>query len=188
MGGGAGKGALLHRDLAGPSPRGRGSPIDPPPRALDRGSIPAWAGEPRAAILLAQPTGVHPRVGGGAALTTNQHIKDQGPSPRGRGSRCCTRRQSWRCGSIPAWAGEPANRRRRRSSRGVHPRVGGGAGYTIPAALFSMGPSPRGRGSQRRDLCDGGHKRSIPAWAGEPPLPRCQGPFVKVHPRVGGGA
>ena len=51
----------------------------------------------------------------------------------------------------------------------VYPRVGGGTPMLGPLAFLSLGLSPRGG-----DLVQNGRsrerRRSIPAWAGEPPL------------------
>ena len=49
----------------GLSPRGRGKLIQPTPAALDRGSIPAWAGETFGIGVLIGRRMVYPRVGGG---------------------------------------------------------------------------------------------------------------------------
>ena len=70
--------------------------------------------------------------------------------------------------SIPAWAGEPSGIRPTSDTAEVYPRVGGG---TIRGACFSShrkGLSPRGRGNHPKDVENPYHKRSIPAWAGEP--------------------
>ena len=53
---------------------------------IDRGSIPAWAGEPARGVLPVQVVVVYPRVGGGAIHVDDLLISDVGLSPRGRGS------------------------------------------------------------------------------------------------------
>ena len=52
------------RPRSGPSPRGRGNPVDANNRAIGTGSIPAWAGKPVRAPCRREPPAVHPRVGG----------------------------------------------------------------------------------------------------------------------------
>ena len=49
------------------------------------------------------------------------------------------------------------------------------------------GLSPRGRGNLDIAPPLVGHRRSIPAWAGEPPLPVFIHRDGAVYPRVGGG-
>ena len=109
-----------------------------------------------------------------------------GSSPRGRGT--C------RLGAgvvrvprfIPAWAGNITYRRRHRSSRPVHPRVGGEHEVASEVSLAEIGSSPRGRGT-----CDGWglvrpRSRFIPAWAGNIFELAVLVRFGTVHPRVGG--
>ena len=175
-------------DGYGPSPRGRGSL-----RYLSAWpgwsrSIPAWAGEPRAAWSRRPCSGVHPRVGGGAADGQVRDVDKPGPSPRGRGSPgcACARRPCSR--SIPAWAGEPCSRGSSRTSGRVHPRVGGGAAARRDMADLIGGPSPRGRGSHPGARGGPSRPGSIPAWAGEPDFFAMWTRASKVHPRVGGGA
>ena len=160
----------------------------PGQRVLDRGSIPAWAGEPYGPSCGPPRCRVHPRVGGGAYLVDCRAEVIPGPSPRGRGSLA----RRFRCGtiarSIPAWAGEPVQRREKRDRAVVHPRVGGGAPGRCERGARERGPSPRGRGSQLADREQPQYRGSIPAWAGEPPRHPFAGNPCTVHPRVGGGA
>ena len=193
----------------GPSPRGRGSRRRGPVEGQGGGSIPAWAGKPSRPRPRWAARRVHPRVGGEAGHTTYEVRGDEGPSPRGRGSRTCgpvgchARQgpsprgrgspglQDGRLalpGSIPAWAGKPGARRAASGRTRVHPRVGGEARDLQHQADLEGGPSPRGRGSllQRRRVDGGGG--SIPAWAGKPSVAG-SGPCARaVHPRVGGEA
>ena len=152
----------------GPSPRGRGSrcPGARSPRA--RGSIGGGGTPPARWCEVSSRARVHPRVGGGATDVVG------GSGAAGR--------------SIPAWAGEPTSTTWCGSRSAVHPRVGGGARGSNLAALPDEGPSPRGRGSPRRVDAHQYRRRSIPAWAGEPPRSRHRPGCRWVHPRVGGGA
>ena len=51
--------------------------------------------------------------------------------------------------------------------RRVYPRVGGGNRRRVKADGLGFGLSPRGRGKLKTHVQSLGHKRSIPAWAGE---------------------
>ncbi len=161
---------LLRRVLctAGPSPRGRGSPMASGNEVRCIGSIPAWAGEPRRRLSDARLTGVHPRVGGGAPHNDQPEHQRQGPSPRGRGSHQNRRPGRGRLRSIPAWAGEPSRAPMSQCRARVHPRVGGGATPGSVTGLTLEGPSPRGRGSHGAPAGERDSAGSIPAWAGEP--------------------
>ena len=107
VGGGASGLRAGRRSGAGPSPRGRGSRMVEHLEFHEPGSIPAWAGEPPVSRGHDGLLRVHPRVGGGASDAELTRAITEGPSPRGRGSRGRARRAPPRCGSIPAWAGEP---------------------------------------------------------------------------------
>ena len=50
----------------------------------------------------------------------------EGLSPRGRGNPLIQPMTGRAWGSIPAWAGEPAQQSQGRRHGGVYPRVGGG--------------------------------------------------------------
>ena len=150
--------------------------------------IPAWAGEPRRGPSRAMPTRVYPRVGGGAALTSETEIKAVGLSPRGRGSRHIRGGDLGDGGSIPAWAGEPPRVMPAALRDGVYPRVGGGAFRSETPISSTRGLSPRGRGSLGREKLPTILVGSIPAWAGEPRQRRFADRPGGVYPRVGGGA
>ena len=91
-------------------------------------------------------------------------------------------------GSIPACAGEAQPVADGAGLRGVYPRVCGGSSKTEPWPLSTMGLSPRVRG--KRCLPGLFHRisRSIPACAGEAPIPRYAGGEAGVYPRVCGGS
>ena len=74
---------------------------------MERGSIPAWAGEPFISCQGHVSFWVYPRVGGGAVFLDDGGKEVAGLSPRGRGSLPDFRQERRREGSIPAWAGEP---------------------------------------------------------------------------------
>ena len=185
-------GALsLHAHTAshsGPSPRVRGSLCDVEHPPAHDGSIPACAGEPPSTRHSSAPTGVHPRVCGGAVDGGSHVLVAPGPSPRVRGSLSPDRSHPADIGSIPACAGEPSVPTPRSTMARVHPRVCGGAIRVLERVVPGHGPSPRVRGSPivrpHVDAAEG----SIPACAGEPRFCGCWIGDARVHPRVCGGA
>ena len=191
----------------GPSPRGRGNPVIPSTAARCSGSIPAWAGKPRAFCMARIATQVHPRVGGETDGGSRSPGGYGGPSPRGRGNLPAELYASPRYRSIPAWAGKPSSVRPQYCRVGVHPRVGGETSTSCERCCSLSGPSPRGRGNQAEigasrllagsiPAWAGRNRfvvqafepllRSIPAWAGKPRADRRIHQRIEVHPRVGG--
>ena len=90
-------------------------------------------------------------------------------------------------GSIPACAGEPSTKAAAIPRAVVYPRVCGGTQGDGLKGDLARGLSPRVRGNlwgeSRWPICSG----SIPACAGEPPLPPLVGGKYGVYPRVCGG-
>jgi hypothetical protein len=165
--------ALLYQaagTMQGPSPRGRGNQALSVSPEDAQGAIPAWAGEPP---IICSGTGVrrgHPRVGGGTHTMMWMFCRYRGPSPRGRGNPRQTVPQPRFRGAIPAWAGEPGERRQTRLHDRGHPRVGGGTRRRIVSDISGRGPSPRGRGNPKGGRHAGPDPGAIPAWAGEPAI------------------
>ena len=126
-------------------------------------------------------------MGGGTELGDQSHMQDTGLSPRGRGNQIRITVVFTRTGSIPAWAGEPQHLVGPNHALRVYPRVGGGTCVTVNDAPPNLGLSPRGRGNPKDSLCWICGGRSIPAWAGEPPMRRPAISSHAVYPRVGGG-
>ncbi len=151
----------------GLSPRGRGNQVDAADDGIVRGSIPAWAGEPRPEFPAAPPAEVYPRVGGGTRGNRGTCSISKGLSPRGRGNPHCPGLRGGPPRSIPAWAGEPREEDDNLAEGKVYPRVGGGTFQLGQPAQRLLGLSPRGRGNR------------------EPSLPSA--PKITVYPRVGGG-
>ena len=173
--------------MRGLSPRVRGNhrlhhPLDGRQR-----SIPARAGEPELPIDSCHWEGVYPRACGGTFITRVSGLSAMGLSPRVRGNRTRGFRQAAPPGSIPARAGEPDQRWRRRPLRRVYPRACGGTIGCSSDTAMRPGLSPRVRGNRRWALKLPRRVGSIPARAGEPlrPLPMC--PLPTVYPRACGG-
>ena len=115
------------------------------------------------------------------------HSGPCGLSPRGRGNPIQIN-NSCKCdGSIPAWAGEPSFSKCSVQTLRVYPRVGGGTSQPNLSRSRGQGLSPRGRGNLPEADKVGDFIRSIPAWAGEPPLLSRVCSPGQVYPRVGGG-
>ena len=187
VGGGTAFRASSFSHRSGLSPRGRGNLLRQSPDGFYLGSIPAWAGEPHPAVYVTGESPVYPRVGGGTINDINPLSALGGLSPRGRGNRGGTVQGRPVDRSIPAWAGEPANRLCAAPLDTVYPRVGGGTISWCISIAKRYGLSPRGRGNLIEPAQSLTLRRSIPAWAGEPFARNPQTPRASVYPRVGGG-
>ena len=91
----------------GPSPRGRGNPVQGRWQPVQHGAIPAWAGKPKRPSRFRSPAQGHPRVGGETTPSPCASAKITGPSPRGRGNQAARRIAEPYERAIPAWAGKP---------------------------------------------------------------------------------
>ena len=175
--------------------------------AVQVGSIPACAGEPRPSAPSATPRGVYPRVCGGTRRRAG-HPGQPAVYPRVCGG---TRRRAgpatWRGGlsprvrgnpgenaspasgrrSIPTCAGEPRSHRFPYRPGWVYPRVCGGTRLAISGERLGDGLSPRVRGNQRAHADPQPGTGSIPACAGEPLCRRRKSGRRMVYPRVCGG-
>ena len=171
----------------GLSPRVRGNRRLRPRRRTLLGSIPACAGEPVWTRKPPQIRAVYPRVCGGTYSPFCPLRAPGGLSPRVRGNLLHLQQQVARAGSIPACAGEPRWRSRRRPGNGVYPRVCGGTRLSPHAAPFGRGLSPRVRGNRNRPQPAGLGLGSIPACAGEPRSLVMLTGVSGVYPRVCGG-
>ena len=92
---------------SGLSPRVRGNPHLIKVTTPTPGSIPAYAGEPRAGRRAGGKNGVYPRVCGGTASASSICSDRLGLSPRVRGNPPLGFPELVHPGSIPACAGEP---------------------------------------------------------------------------------
>ena len=176
-----------HQAVQGLSPRVRGNPIPLVRAASGSGSIPACAGEPRAAGGPGFGPEVYPRVCGGTLARSPFSSSNCGLSPRVRGNPASRSARGSSIRSIPACAGEPWSSPCGRRGWRVYPRVCGGTSANSAPSFARRGLSPRVRGNLRRQPERNELGRSIPACAGEPltavtaPLPGA------VYPRVCGG-
>ena len=170
----------------GLSPRGRGNQLLDHRQQSRQRSIPAWAGQPTTRPPTAAVAAVYPRVGGATSGPGVPRETLIGLSPRGRGNLAGRPLQVGRCGSIPAWAGQPPACGFPWHGRKVYPRVGGATFQRRVSSARDAGLSPRGRGNLGPLRPTHRTKWSIPAWAGQPVEQVLAGLQGWVYPRVGG--
>ena len=136
---------------AGLPPRGRGNHEAVSVDLSQRGSTPAWAGQPGGIELSQRSKGwVYPRVGGATGSVPQAQVASCRVYPRVGGATPSHRpnRLPVVPGSTPAWAGQPLSR----------------CGDTAE----SIGLPPRGRGNHAPSVNVSTMRRSTPAWAGQP--------------------
>ena len=124
--GGTGSPPGCRRSGTGLSPQVRGNPIPIVCRVVPNGSIPASAGEPGRLPSRWRPIGVYPRKCGGTRPEGWPTHSTWGLSPQVRGNHRTERQRQAGVRSIPASAGEPICRSRRRRQARVYPRKCGG--------------------------------------------------------------
>ena len=95
-------------------------------RVVIVGTIPAYAGEPRARMPPYQEEKDHPRLRGGTVDWSRTLRQYEGPSPPTRGNLDPLQRRNRGDGTIPAYAGEPLKSAAAFSEYGDHPRLRGG--------------------------------------------------------------
>ena len=156
------------RAQTGLSPRVRGNPRDKMPGAVRSRSIPARAGEPALADRKIRQTEVYPRACGGTLRHAWHGPEFVGLSPRVRGNRLEVRARVMDVRSIPARAGEPAQRCTPALHYWVYPRACGGTATETHHYIYPKGLSPRVRGNHQCPAATGQVDGSIPARAGEP--------------------
>ena len=174
-------------DRAGLSPRVRGNLSRGRSAAGRGGTIPACAGEPDGRPSCDEDDRDYPRVCGGTSHWYVVKRDDGGLSPRVRGNRTCLPPAQAQPGTIPACAGEPADKARQARRSWDYPRVCGGTACASTPSSAAMGLSPRVRGNlPSSQICDT-YSGTIPACAGEPRQGRGWGRNHGDYPRVCGG-
>ena len=185
--GGGSKARPRARRTAGQSPLTRGRHYTDQLVLLDKGSIPAHAGEAQRDQLLALEPGVNPRSRGGGGDNTLADRVAQGQSPLTRGRQSSLAEQLCINGSIPAHAGEAPRRLPRARGAVVNPRSRGGGWPASRRPGWPIGQSPLTRGRQAGELVQPAVGGSIPAHAGEAPAPSRARMRPEVNPRSRGG-
>ena len=171
----------------GLSPRMRGNHDRPGGVGVAYGSIPAYAGEPHIYRHASRHQLVYPRVCGGTLDDHYRCGKIHGLSPRMRGNLAGYVQRHWQPRSIPAYAGEPQECVGDRVGCRVYPRVCGGTLESTVTPGTHAGLSPRMRGNPALPAPVRAGRRSIPAYAGEPPPLPMTPCWPPVYPRVCGG-
>ena len=111
-------------------------------------SIPAHAGEPQVPVRPRPPHAVYPRPRGGTPAPYLRVCHIKGLSPPTRGNRGRERVVESVRRSIPAHAGEPRRRIRKRRPARVYPRPRGGTPPAKPPHFHTGGLSPPTRGNR----------------------------------------
>ena len=94
---------------------------------MAKGSIPAYAGDPRATHILTAHKKVYPRLRGGSRIERVNGLPFAGLSPPTRGIRGIAPKGCGFGRSIPAYAGDPLASTRSYALRRVYPRLRGGS-------------------------------------------------------------
>ena len=174
------------RQDAGSSPRMRGK-LHQVQRAThaDR-IIPAHAGQTRARSRRPYPPTDHPRACGANTWALTGSIKEDGSSPRMRGklfhncSVLCFVR------IIPAHAGQTRSDYQNGDTQPDHPRACGANARRRDCRRAIYGSSPRMRGKPEHRHPGHGHRRIIPAHAGQTSPHAIMPPRSTDHPRACG--
>ena len=170
----------------GSSPRVRGTRRRQKRLASARRFIPACAGNTFCTRHLERERTVHPRVCGEHSWKGRRRFRDDGSSPRVRGTplrspyRAAIRR------FIPACAGNTSAGGCQRNRSAVHPRVCGEHIGALILFAWTGGSSPRVRGTRQMGCRLIRKGRFIPACAGNTASTLTAARNMSVHPRVCG--
>ena len=173
-------------EIAGSSPRVRGTLADNVHRIHDRGIIPACAGNTPMEFEPISPERDHPRVCGEHNRKVLTMCSEEGSSPRVRGTRVLGRDDEAELGIIPACAGNTSQHRPALPSFWDHPRVCGEHTSLQVMNILGKGSSPRVRGTPLYADLSALSVGIIPACAGNTRRGPCGGTRSRDHPRVCG--
>ena len=133
-------------------------------------------------------TKVYPRLRGGSRPPVRALTACRGLSPPTRGIQWRELCGVVRGGSIPAYAGDPRVAPVSAVQGAVYPRLRGGSRLDRLPNPPAHGLSPPTRGILRRVRIPRRVQRSIPAYAGDPPVKAIAAPSHWVYPRLRGGS
>ena len=170
----------------GLSPLARGNRRLSGPCCRGKGPIPARAGQPGAAALLAALPGAYPRSRGATRQPGRPIFCNRGLSPLARGNLNACRWNHADRGPIPARAGQPASRPARRPMNGAYPRSRGATDAGSASLGQSPGLSPLARGNLGLAGDQRGGQRPIPARAGQPSPSDGPAACSRAYPRSRG--
>ncbi len=170
----------------GSSPRVRGTRSVSDGLIAMRRFIPACAGNTSLLKTEADLVSVHPRVCGEHRQSGPIGASGCGSSPRVRGTPAQRQTRVHPYRFIPACAGNTCRPQQPCMRRSVHPRVCGEHFCSRRRKRFSVGSSPRVRGTLCSEIYTSRTPRFIPACAGNT-IPGCFAHRdIAVHPRVCG--
>ena len=172
--------------LMGSSPRMRGTRRDFPSPPPLLGIIPAHAGNTRLDLNYFRGERDHPRACGEHGFLKLNFLRDQGSSPRMRGTRLMTSCIMLAPGIIPAHAGNTNTETVREDARRDHPRACGEHSVCVVVTSGDTGSSPRMRGTLGPVKADANSLGIIPAHAGNTLWRVLRGVSVGDHPRACG--
>ena len=172
--------------VAGSSPRMRGTPLLTEIDFFPQGIIPAYAGNTCSAMLNSFSFRDHPRVCGEHSRHTASSSIHRGSSPRMRGTRHHRHQPGLPPGIIPAYAGNTPGVTVLVRLCGDHPRVCGEHAYPYAFGNGDQGSSPRMRGTPRHNDCPHHPIGIIPAYAGNTNRRPRNHSRCRDHPRVCG--
>ena len=170
----------------GSSPRMRGTRHHSRRRPVDRGIIPAYAGNTFRLPAATPARRDHPRVCGEHATGASTQVNCTGSSPRMRGTPMMRLQMAGTDGIIPAYAGNTSHRRRIGCIPRDHPRVCGEHSDSELYLSTSLGSSPRMRGTPKYGQFAIHVARIIPAYAGNTAEMVQDAQDTRDHPRVCG--
>ncbi len=173
-------------NAVGSSPRVRGTQSGDWAAYYAHRFIPARAGNSLTHNWKRELLTVHPRACGELAFEVAVGILSDGSSPRVRGTLPGARGRSERQRFIPARAGNSVHSESRKRSPPVHPRACGELSSAARARAFSVGSSPRVRGTPWRFTVAPRLDRFIPARAGNSTAASRCFFWASVHPRACG--
>ena len=173
-------------ELAGSSPRLRGTLLGGIISVLSERFIPAPAGNSRSGRNVAAFAAVHPRACGELAICAPACIAVIGSSPRLRGTLLDDARRDRQARFIPAPAGNSSSPTGPRMRVSVHPRACGELSHAARQFADLLGSSPRLRGTPDSPISLPSMHRFIPAPAGNSPAGSREDGGFEVHPRACG--
>ena len=174
------------RQPRGSSPRMRGKPHCFRCRPYSPRIIPAHAGQTRQTLHIECGLEEHPRACGANAWSPVYGRQDAGSSPRMRGKLHQVQRATHADRIIPAHAGQTRARSRRPYPPTDHPRACGANARRRDCRRAIYGSSPRMRGKPEHRHPGHGHRRIIPAHAGQTSPHAIMPPRSTDHPRACG--
>ena len=176
----------MHGITAGLSPLARGNRLQHRERIRAVGPIPARAGQPPKACVLANLHRAYPRSRGATSLAASSTAPVVGLSPLARGNLRGRQSAGHRLRPIPARAGQPPSGHRPRLGWGAYPRSRGATPFGRLSHFARLGLSPLARGNLAGWLVGGRGVGPIPARAGQPTALLCSCLSERAYPRSRG--